>query len=53
MINNTSRVAYKMMYIRHNHYHKRGAINRMNKCLGRIVKRIGHDAWLEAIKSLN
>lgn len=48
-----SRCAYKMMYISHKHYQKRGAINRMNKCLGRIVKRLGHDEWLKVIKSLN
>ena len=49
----TSRCAYKMMYISHKHYRKRGAINRMNKCLGKIVKRLGHDEWLNVIKSLN
>lgn len=49
----TSRCAYKIMYIRHKHYHKRGAINRMNKCLGRIALRLGHDEWLKVIKSLN
>ena len=48
-----SRCAYKMMYIRHKHYKKRGGINRMNKCLGKIVKRLGHDEWLKVIKSLN
>lgn len=53
MTNNTGRSIYKMMYIRHKHYHKRGGINRMNKCLGRIVKRLGHDEWLKVIKSLN
>jgi len=49
----TSRCAYKMMYIRHKHYQKRGEINRMNKCLGRIVKRLGHHEWLKVIQSLN
>ena len=48
-----SRCAYKMMYISHKHYRKRGAINRMNKCLGRIVRRLGHDEWLNVIKSIN
>jgi hypothetical protein len=48
-----SRCALKIMYIRHRHYRKRGAINRMNKCLGKIVKRLGHDEWLNVIKSIN
>ena len=44
--------ALKMMYWRHKHYQKRGKINRINKILGKIIRKRGHDEWKNVVSSM-